>query len=224
MEILADLINARLSHLGISRTELTQRLGFANQSKGLRRFDEFMDTGRRSSHLLKALPEVLGLNTAQVEAAAAATRQQIADAVEAAARERFRPHILVLTNGGVRMPFFVQAFAWGGKVLGLPDEFVDLSLARQVRQAAKIVRRHFGENGGKLNASGDITGYRLQRTFDHAVVLNTDGTIREGFNRDPEPPPPELQVKGKRVPVRAFVGDDTMFRSPVESLLTILQV
>ena len=71
MENLADLINARLSDLGISRTELTQRLGFANQSKGLRRFDEFMDTGRRSSHLLKALPDALGLDTAQVETTAA---------------------------------------------------------------------------------------------------------------------------------------------------------
>ena len=168
-----------------------------------------MDTGRRSSHLLKALPDVLGLDTAQVDAAAAATRQQIADAEEAAIRERFRPHILVLATwpNGQRMPFFIQAVAYGQKVLPVADGFDRLSSGRQVRQAARIVRRHFGESGGKLNASGDITGYRLQLTLDHAVVLITDGTIREGFIRAPEPPAPEIRIKGTRVPVGAFVGD-----------------
>ena len=207
MNNLADLIHNRMIDLGMSRADLTKRMGFANQSKGLRRLDDYLATGQCPSTLLKALPNVLGLNAAEVDAAAAATRQQIADTEEAAARERFRPHIVAITEGGRQMPLFVQAFAWGQKVLGLPDEFDRLSSAQQVRQASRIVRRHFRKKGGELGTWGTITGYRLRLTLDHAVVLNTDGTIREGFIRAPEPPAPEIRIKGTRVPVGAFVGE-----------------
>lgn len=203
---LAELVGDRMAELKISRVELMKRLGYANPSKGLRRFDEFMATGQSTSHLLKTLPELLGLANIDVEDAAAITRQQIADTEEAAAREQFRPHILVLASwpDGKRFPFFIQAFAYGQKVLHMADGFDKLSSARQVRQVARIVRQHFRENGGKLGVWGTITGYRLQITYDHSVVLNTDGTIREGFNRDQEPPPPMLTIKGKRIPVGVF--------------------
>lgn len=204
---LARLINARLSTLGISRPDLMHRLGYANQVRGLRRFDDFLATGQITTHLLNGLPDVLGLDAAEVEAEAATRRQQIADAEEAIARERFHPHILVLTElpPGIHFPAFAQMFTWGQKVVGLPEEFSRISSAQQVNQAARIVRRHFGENGGELCAVwGTITGYRLQCSFDPAVVLNTDGTMREGFNRDPKPPAPKIRIKGKRVPVGMF--------------------
>ena len=92
-------------------------------------------------------------------------------------------------------------------MLRLPDKFDRLSSAQQVRQAARIVRRHFRKKGGELGPWGTITGYRLQLTLDHAVVLITDGTVREGFIRAPEPPAPEIRIKGTRAPVGAFVGD-----------------
>ena len=71
---LSDLINDRLSELRISRTDVVERMGFANQSKGLRRLDDYLATGQPTSHLLKALPQVLGLNAAEVDAAAAPPR------------------------------------------------------------------------------------------------------------------------------------------------------
>ena len=71
-------------------------------------------------------------------------------------------------------------FAYGQKTLGLPKEFARLSLTLQVKQAAQIVRRHFCETGGELTVWGTISGYRLQRTCDHAVGLNKEGTVRVG--------------------------------------------
>ena len=204
---LARLINTRMAEVGISRVDLMKRLGYANPSRGLRRFDDFLTTGRITTHLLKNLPEVLGMDAAEVEAEAATTRQQIANAEETAARERFRPYILVLTElpPGIRFPAFAQMFAWGQKVVGLPGEFDQLSSSQQVKQAARIVRHHFGENGGELCAVwGTITGYRLQRTYDHAVILNTDGTIQEGFDRTREPPAPGILIGGKKVPMGMF--------------------
>ena len=203
---MANLINARMAGLSITRTDLVKRMVFANLDKGLRRLNGYLDTGQEDSHLLQALPNVLCLNTAQVEAAAVATRQQIAEAENAAARESFRPHILALTKG-VRFPFFIQAVAWHQKVMRLPNEIARLSPSKQVRQVAGIVRQHFREHQGSLGTWGLITGYRLQITFDHAVILNTDGTVREGFHRKPEPPAPELQIKGKRLPVGMLVRE-----------------
>ncbi len=205
---LARLINPRLSTLGFSRVELMHKLGYANTDRGLRRFDDFLATGRITTHLLKNLPDVLGLDTLNVEDAAATTRQQIADAEEAAARERFRPHIIVLANrqDGKHIPVFVKAWIWRNRVIGLPDDFGGLSSSQQMKQATRIVRGHYHEHGGELGIWGRITGYRLQRTFDHAVILNTDGTISDGFNRDGEVLAPEIRIKGKRIPMGIFEG------------------
>jgi len=74
MNNLTDLIHNRMIDLGMSRADLTKRMGFANQSKGLRRLDDYLATGQPTSHLLKALPQVLGLNAAEVDAAAAPPR------------------------------------------------------------------------------------------------------------------------------------------------------
>ncbi|MBW8003828.1 MAG: hypothetical protein FVQ80_17825, partial [Planctomycetes bacterium] len=138
---LARLINPRLSTLGFSRVELMHKLGYANTGRGLRRFDDFLATGRITTHLLKNLPDVLGLDTLNVEDAAATTRQQIADAEEAAARERFRPHIIVLANrqDGKHIPVFVKAWIWRNRVIGLPDDFGGLSSSQQMKQATRIV-------------------------------------------------------------------------------------
>ena len=200
------IVAKRADELGINRVELVKLLGYANTDKGLRRFDKFIATGRITTHLLKGLPDVLGLDTVDVETASATTRQQIADREEATVRERFRPHILVLAKreDGKHIPAFMQAWFWENRVIELPNDFDSWSSSKQVGQAARIVRRHFGENGGEQGIWGTITGYRLQLTFDHAVVLNTDGTIREGFNRDGELPPTMLTIKGKRIPVGLF--------------------
>ena len=184
-------------------------MGAAQLPKKTRRRLSGQGTGQEDSHLLQALPKALGLDAAKLEEAAVATRQQVADAEEATARERFQPHIQVLASwpNGKRMPFFIQAFALDQKVLPLPDGFDRLSSSRQVRQVAGIVRAHFREHQGKLGRGGKITGYRVQFTYNHAVVLNIDGTIREGFQRRPETPAPELRVGGKRVPAVVFVGE-----------------
>ena len=200
---LAKLINTRMVDLGISRTELVERMVFANLAKGLRRLDCYLATGENGSHLLYGLPKVLSLSTDQIETAAAETRQQNAEADEEAARDRFRPHILALTQG-VRYPFFVQSVAWHQKVMPLPKEIAPLSSSKQVRQVAGIIRQHFREHEGMLGVWGKITGYRLQRTYDHAVLLNVDGTVRDGFIRNTAPPPPVLQVSGKQVPDGLF--------------------
>ena len=137
------LVAKRADELNISRVELMKRLGYANPSKGLRRFDDFLATGQQTTHLLNGLPDVLGLCAAEVHTAAKATRQQIADAEEAEARARFHAHVLVLAKreDGKHIPAFMQAWFWGNKVMGLPDDFNSMSSAQQVRQAARIVRQ-----------------------------------------------------------------------------------
>ena len=77
---LANLVNDRMVELGITRNDLVEQMVFANLDKGLRRLNAYLDTGQEDSHLLQALPNAPGLDAAQVEAAAVATRQQIADA------------------------------------------------------------------------------------------------------------------------------------------------
>ena len=66
---LANLVNARMTELGINRTDLVERMVFANQAKGLRRLNSYLDTGQVTTHVLKGLPDVLGLNAANLDAA-----------------------------------------------------------------------------------------------------------------------------------------------------------
>jgi len=97
-----ELIENRRRELGISRSELAQRCGFKNVSKGLRRIDSVCagDLYSQSTNMvLDALPVALDLEKAAVLAAVHYTANMITEAEskaaaesEAAWRASFQPH------------------------------------------------------------------------------------------------------------------------------------
>jgi hypothetical protein len=102
------LIEDRRRSLGLTKSELTRRLGYRNLDKGLRRLDQVCD-GRfeHAEGLLKALPEALELDGVVVETAIAETLNQLQQTRDQAWRTAFIPHAIILTERTKPEPIFV---------------------------------------------------------------------------------------------------------------------
>ena len=91
-----------------------RRAGYKNIAKGLRRLDELLAGDLDKS--IRALPAALDVPPEVVEHAMDETRRRIAEAQEAARQAReaawrdgFRPHAIILTERTVPQPIFVAA-------------------------------------------------------------------------------------------------------------------
>ena len=100
---------------------------------------------------------------------------------------------------GQQSPLFIRAMRALETRLPLPHDFTHRPLATQVKLAARLARQHYQGLQGTLQGFGVITGYRLQSAFDHAVLINPDGTIKEGFLRRVAPEEARLTIKGRRI-------------------------
>ena len=58
---LRSLVNDELSKHGISRVELVRRLGYRNENKGLRRFDDLLENLWGNEDLIFRIQDVLGI-------------------------------------------------------------------------------------------------------------------------------------------------------------------
>ena len=87
-----DLIKKRCRDLGLSRSELVERSGYKNISKGLRRLEQ-VHAGylEKAGALLRGLPKALDLSPEIVQQALDATVRQIAAEAEARYRVLFAP-------------------------------------------------------------------------------------------------------------------------------------
>ena len=113
--LLANLIQARMTDLGLDRQALGLRLGYQNPLKAAGRVYALCHgnlKNRKSRAALDRLPEALGVPPEIVRQAVAATeeillemesqaqeqRRRAADAAEAEWRRRFRPHAVIETE------------------------------------------------------------------------------------------------------------------------------
>jgi hypothetical protein len=103
--------------LDLSRPDLIRRAGYKNIAKGLRRLDELLAGDlNKTGGLIRALPAALDVPPEVVEHTIEERRRRIAEAQEAARQAReaawrdgFRPHAIILTERTVPQPIFVAA-------------------------------------------------------------------------------------------------------------------
>jgi hypothetical protein len=182
-------ILARSRVLGISRTELVHRLGYQNIGSGHRALTEMLLTGAVTSHIAKHLANALDLDDALAEAVIDATTRQKRD--EASRRRvesaraycnSFRPHLQVQTQRGVPSPIFVAALLTVARlrIIALPDEALIANEEAREGVIKTIVIDHWRENGGRVPAFGEITGYVLvlvagYGVFDFGLPFSVNG-------------------------------------------------
>ena len=126
------LISSRCSELGLRPVEVVRRCGYKNVSKGLRRLEDiFRGCFAGTDTLIRGLPVALEVSVDVVKRAVENTQRQLLDAEEAAWREAFRPHAVILTERERPQPLFVAAFIGVDRLLR-----VHLDPADELHQAS----------------------------------------------------------------------------------------
>jgi hypothetical protein len=187
MNALQTLISETMAAKGLRKGQIISLLGFKNISKGIRRFDAFVEDGVDSPGMLDRLPSALGLPAETVYAAYEQMLEQMrteAETQRKASLERlraeFRPHIRVQTDRRVPSPIFVVAMTGGPDRwlrISLPEEITVLPEYDQMEEVAEIVRQHHAERKGWAGPFGSINGYYYRAEFEKAVEFSVTGEM-----------------------------------------------
>jgi hypothetical protein len=160
----------RARTIGMSRSELVHRLGYRDIGSGHKVLSALLLRGLVAPHVANHLADALEADPALVGSVIDATMGQKRDE----ARERrieseraylasFRPHLHVQTERAVPSPIFVAALLTVARlrIIPLPDDALTTSGEARDRIIKTIIIDHWRENGGRVPAFGEITGYVL---------------------------------------------------------------
>jgi hypothetical protein len=160
----------RARTLGMSRSDLAQRLRYRDIGSGHKALSALLLTGVLAPHVAKYLAEALEIDDALLGSVIGATTRQKCDEArkrrvesEQAYRASFRPHLQVQTERAVPSPIFVAALLTVARlrIVHLPDEALTANDEARDRIIKKIIIDHWRENGGRVPAFGGIMGYVL---------------------------------------------------------------
>lgn len=97
---LNKLVEEHLGSTGYSKSDLARALGFQNVGKGVRRIDQFLETGVPNEFLVEHLGEALGLEPEDYQALLEQHREELQAALNAEReaeverrRQAFRPFV-----------------------------------------------------------------------------------------------------------------------------------
>jgi len=182
------LVFDRAKSLGLSRTELVQRLGYANLNTGHRALTELLMTGAPSPITAGKLGETLEIEQDLVDAIMLATLRQKSDEArvqmldrEEAYMRSFRPHLRSETARTIPEPIFIAALLTTARlrVVPTPEDIWSASPDERDRTLKRAIREHFRDQRGSVSAFGRIVGYTAVvmagYRFDFGYPYDVDG-------------------------------------------------
>lgn len=167
---LPTLITERCRESGLSRSELVERSGYKNISKGLRRLDQvYAGDLEKAGALLRGLPKALNLSVESVKQAIDATAEQIAAEAEAAWRASFETAAYLLGTSIVPSQIFFFGLTGGAeRWLKIPLDLSQPAIT-YAEQAHAVVRKT-----PVVQFFGPTTGFIVNYSPDHAVRFDLD--------------------------------------------------
>src|ERR1700730_8301244 len=171
---IATLIRSRMTELGLSRGELSKRLGYKNIAKGSR-MDALCDGDLEGTiHFLDVLPQALEISAETVKRALDQTVRELelaeeheAEARDKIWRENFCPHAIILTERTVPSPIFVAAIIGVEKLLR-----IDLD---PTQGPVSYVRQVLDRLPEGVPAFGKPIGFVINYSPDKAVRFDSNG-------------------------------------------------
>jgi hypothetical protein len=192
--------------LGVSRSDLVHRLGYRDIGSGHEALNAALLTGLVAPQMANQLADATEADDALVGSVIDATMRQkrdearldstlwkLQDAISGKKRllrvdsERaylasFRPHLHVQTERAVPSPIFVAALLTVARlrIVALADEAVTVNDEARDQIIKTTITEHWRENGGRVPAFGEITGYVLVLVagyggFDFGLLYSITG-------------------------------------------------
>src|SRR6516164_4846516 len=178
----------RARALGMSRTELVQRLAYRDVGNGHKALSELLTTGKIPPLIAQHLADALQVDEKLVVTVVSATARQQRDeasqrtlARETAYRTAFQPHLRCETERAIPEPLFVAALLTSARLRLVPvcSETWQVSADERDRQLKVAIREHYREHRGHVPSFGAIVGYTAVvmagYRFDFGLPYDLDG-------------------------------------------------
>ncbi|MEH6727652.1 MAG: hypothetical protein V7703_15965 [Hyphomicrobiales bacterium] len=174
---ISKIIRDRLDVLGLSRRQLVQRLGYSNINKGFRRLEAILDGDRRTArNFAVKLSSALEVDIAEIETAITADCNAALAEHDRQYRENFQPYAVILTERSIPSPTSMNS---------QPAEIFRRSLRIDFIEGSPPItfvdqsRRNLPKG---TTPYGEVTGFAVNYTPDHAVIFDCEGNLLETLN------------------------------------------
>ena len=165
MNVLQRVVQDEMNALGLKRSELIQRMGYKNISKGLRRLDALLDTLEGSERFLPLLQFALSIPDEKLQAAVSELQEQLM----AAERAVFKPIIQVIPTRRPS-PVFVAALVPKLLNIAVPEDLSSLSVEEEMSIVCDLYRKHREEYQGWAKGKGIV----YHRSYDESFEFDQD--------------------------------------------------
>ncbi len=189
---LEKLIHQRMQDLGITRSDLVRRMGYANVAKGCRRIDQICcGHVEMAKNLRVELSQGLEVRVEVVDKAKEVTRTEQIAAEDKAYRESFKPHAVMLTEETVPSQITLYAMTGGARhrIIRFEDGSAPETHATQAQEALPAEIPFFGP------PIGSVVNY----SPDFALKFSKESRLTEMLNRAFRVGQLSVTVAGKKI-------------------------
>lgn len=174
---LRQLITSKLKEQDLSRSEVVQKIGYSNVSKGFNRLDHYLKTlSPPSDEFVSNLLSVLDIDGLAFHNAFIASRDNIAVGADTKAKQSFRPNIEVQLDFQPRAWFAAQIIHRQCTRL-VPADIQNLPFRKELDTVNSIYKKHAENTACLADIQNHIVGFKYHRTFDSAMVFDRDLTL-----------------------------------------------
>ena len=190
---IARYLDYRRCQLGLRKGDIVRRIGYKHISKGLNRYNQFLEGDIHQPFFLRRLSEALEVSVNKIKELYHKSCYELEEQErkkeqekERRWREAFLPHAEILTERVVASPFFVEAFTnlrEKYKIIKLEDvhpvHYVNIVIL-------KIHNRM--RDDGTLPYYGKIRGFVINFTPDRSVEYDLRGNLIKEYSHAWRPP------------------------------------
>jgi hypothetical protein len=173
---ITDLLDRRMAALGLTDNTLLARLGYRNLAKGHRRLSALRSGDAAvADQMMSVLADALDVHPSVLNTVIEGTRAATQAEQDAAYRATFRPHAVFLTERSVPSQITICGMVNGDRlrVVTFDDDI----------QPDAFVQHVLDQLPEGLPFFGNVTGFAVNYTPDHATIHERDGRITHTLER-----------------------------------------
>jgi len=168
---LQQLISKKMKEKEISRSQLVHSIGYTNTTKGIRRFNDYLNTLYAPSDEFKSkLLSALGIDGLSYCKALAASM----DEMNAKAKNEFKPFVRLLINFSPS-PCFAAQYVYGKCHLPIPEQILNFPFPEEIRSITHL----YQEYAATLPFHDRIIGFQYHREYEYFFEYDADLILKE---------------------------------------------
>ena len=177
------LLETIRQHSGLSKPDFIRKLGYRNVTKGLRKYDQALQSGKVSKPLIQTIGRIFQVpsnvfDEAVRDAHSVKGMEDLAEKlrIEIEQRKQFRPFLWILTRKQ-SSSVITSMVTNGRRKIMLPAAVLLADREKALEDVRQIILIDFKRREGNFPPLGNIVGYRFVRSYDESLVFDVNGKL-----------------------------------------------